>query len=237
MALTVAAQTYDYSADYNQARKFSGGKLANMLFSTQIDPHWTPKGDQFWYTYKTSTGTHWYLVNPAAKTKKPLFDRAWMAAQLSLITHDPTVAEQLPISGLEAKEDGTFDFFVITKNDIKPDTLSDYKPTKGQETFFFSYNPVTQKLTRLEDKWRQQQYPRWASISPDGKTVVFAKDSIRTDVDKTNKKGQYILTGSARPADDKIMHSGTGRIARLTMRTMSLYESLESNGVVSFSDI
>ncbi len=176
MALTVAAQTYDYSADYNQARKFSGGKLTNMLFSTQIDPHWTPKGDQFWYTYKTSTGTHWYLVNPAAKTKKPLFDRAWMAAQLSLITHDPTVAEQLPISGLEAKEDGTFEFFVATKNDIKPDTLSDYKPTKGKETFFFSYNPATQKLTRLEDKWRQQQYPRWASISPDGKTVVFAKD-------------------------------------------------------------
>lgn len=75
---------------------------------------------------------------------------------------------------------------------------------------------------RMFDEW--QMYP-----------VVW--DSIRTDVDKTNKKGQYILTGSARPADDKIMHSGTGRIARLTMRTMSLYESLESNGAVSFSEI
>ena len=176
VATATFAQTYEYDADYNQARKFSGGKLTNMLFSTQVDPHWTPKGDRFWYSYKTSNGMSWYLVNPATKSKRPLFDRDKMAAELSELTHDPIVADHLPISGLEAKEDGTFEFYVSTKNDIKEDTLSEYKPAKGTETFFFSYNPDTRKLTRIENKWKQQVYPHWASISPDGKTVIYAKN-------------------------------------------------------------
>ena len=75
---------------------------------------------------------------------------------------------------------------------------------------------------RLFDEW--QMYP-----------VVW--DSIRTDIDHTGLKGQYILTGSARPKEDSVMHSGTGRIAKLLMRPMSLYESLESDGSVSLEDI
>ncbi len=176
LTLAVSAQTYDYQEDYNHARKFSGGKLTNMLFSTQVDPHWTPKGDRFWYAYKTSKGMNWYIVNPSGRTKKPLFNREKLAAQLTLITHDPIVADHLPISGLEAKEDGTFEFYVTTKNELREDTSSAYKPTKGTETFFFSYNPDNQKLTRIENRWKQQVYPSWASFSPDGKTVVFARD-------------------------------------------------------------
>ncbi len=175
-ATSVTAQEYNYLADYNQARKFTADKLSTMLFSTKIDPHWTPRGDRFWYEYKTSQGTTWYLVNPSAKSKKPLFDQEKLAAELSLITHDPAIASQLPIRNLEAKEDGTFEFAVSTKNDIKEDTTNAYKPRQGKETFFFSYNPDTRKLTRIENKWKTTQYPQWASISPDGKTVVYAKD-------------------------------------------------------------
>lgn len=176
LAIVSNAQTTDYLDDYNQARKFSAGKLTTMIFSTKVDPHWTPKGDKFWYSYKTGKGTVWYLVNPATKSKTTLFDQEKLAAELSEITHDPTIAEQLPIYGLEAKLDGTFEFYVNTKNDVVEDTLSEYKPTKGKEQFFFSYNPDTRKLTRIENKWKPQAYPYWASISPDGKTVVFARD-------------------------------------------------------------
>lgn len=55
-------------------------------------------------------------------------------------------------------------------------------------------------------------------------------DCIRTDVDKTGEKENYILTGSAKPSEGEIMHTGTGRISRIMMRPMSLYESGESNG-------
>ena len=63
-------------------------------------------------------------------------------------------------------------------------------------------------------------------------------DAVRFDIDKTGQWGQYILTGSAVPrADQKPMHTGTGRISRLRMRPMSLFESDESCGSVSLKDL
>lgn len=59
-------------------------------------------------------------------------------------------------------------------------------------------------------------------------------DAIRFEVDHRDGLGQFILTGSAVPADTKeITHSGTGRFTWLTMRPMSLYESGDSTGEVS----
>ncbi|MDR0509229.1 MAG: AAA family ATPase [Candidatus Methanoplasma sp.] len=62
-------------------------------------------------------------------------------------------------------------------------------------------------------------------------------DHIRWDIDNNSGRGQYILTGSAKPIEDKDRHSGTGRMARIVMRPMSLYESLESTGEVSLKDL
>ena len=62
-------------------------------------------------------------------------------------------------------------------------------------------------------------------------------DAVRTSVDETGLEGQYILTGSTAIDESKIMHTGTGRIARLKMYTMSLFESLESNGTISLSNL
>ncbi len=63
-------------------------------------------------------------------------------------------------------------------------------------------------------------------------------DAARFEIDHRGKEGQFIFTGSAVPADtDKIHHSGAGRFAWLTMRTMSLYESGESTGEVSLRDL
>lgn len=63
-------------------------------------------------------------------------------------------------------------------------------------------------------------------------------DAARFEVDHRDDAGQFIFTGSAVPADtDRIHHSGTGRFAWLTMRTMSLFESGESSGEVSLKDM
>ena len=63
-------------------------------------------------------------------------------------------------------------------------------------------------------------------------------DAIRFEVDHRGDLGQFILTGSAVPADTReIAHSGTGRFAWLTMRPMSLYESGDSTGQVSLKDL
>ena len=62
-------------------------------------------------------------------------------------------------------------------------------------------------------------------------------DAVRAEVDKRNAKGQFILTGSATPNRKGILHSGAGRIGRIRMRPMSLYESGASSGKVSLSSI
>lgn len=99
-----------------------------------------------------------------------------------------------------------------------PDNKTQYDKTNQTKPSLF----LEGEKPRLFDEW--QMYP-----------VIW--DCIRTDVDQTGLKGQYILTGSARPSEDSVMHTGTGRISKLLMRPMSLYESGESNGKVSLNDV
>lgn len=63
-------------------------------------------------------------------------------------------------------------------------------------------------------------------------------DAVRFDADHRHNVGQFILTGSAvPPSAEKNHHTGTGRISRMTMRTMSLWESGESVGTISLKDL
>ena len=74
-------------------------------------------------------------------------------------------------------------------------------------------------------------------------------DAVRKEVDKRNEDGQFMLTGSAVPPkpkkdengniieEENIHHTGTGRISRLRLRTMSLWESEDSTGDVSLEEL
>ncbi len=65
-------------------------------------------------------------------------------------------------------------------------------------------------------------------------------DKVRRKCDEDSKKGKYILTCSTQLNDEKnkkIFHSGAGRIGKIQMYTMSLYESSDSSGVASLSDM
>ena len=183
------------------AERFTASKLENMLFSTTVDPHWFKSGEKFWYSYKTSEGTRWYVVDPATRKRSELFDHDKLAAELTEIVNDPFIAAQLPITNLEVDEDGqTFTFEVRSSQDAKPkklskeDSLAGKKPKKvrGKEVFYFSYDSKTQKLTHLKDKEKETKQLPWASVSPDGKTVVYAKDlnlyrMSREDYEKLKK--------------------------------------------------
>ena len=115
--------------EYLQAEKFTKEKLKTMLFSTMVDPHWSSDGKIFWYEYKTSEGTFWYVVNPSARSKELLFDRDELAAQLSEVVRDPFEARQLPLRNLKLKDDGrTFTFEVVSSREVKPE-----KEPEGKE--------------------------------------------------------------------------------------------------------
>jgi len=62
-------------------------------------------------------------------------------------------------------------------------------------------------------------------------------DYIRANIDETQKKGQFILTGSTKPKEDVNRHSGIGRFTKIIMRPMSLSESRESTNEVSLEQL
>jgi predicted AAA+ superfamily ATPase len=106
-------------------------------------------------------------------------------------------------------------------------------------------------IIKLQDPIVYTRYKTFATTSKadllyGNKPILFDEwqkipeiwDFVRLDIDEQNgKAGQYILTGSAKPKDDPGRHSGTGRIAQIKMRPMSLYESKYSSGEVSLEKL
>lgn len=117
------------------------------------------------------------------------------------------------------------------------------KSTTGE---FFSNSAIY-----MQDNKMNYQYMSLAELNPskllEGETPRLIDewqlapklwDSVRDEVDKRQKQGQFILTGSVTPINsNEIHHSGIGRITVLKMRTMSLYESQDSNGSVSLENL
>lgn len=177
MGHTVSAGAQERLPEYLQAEKFTGEKLKTMLFSTAVDPHWFQQGNRFWYMYKTSEGVFWYVVDPAAARKEQLFDRDELASQLSEIVQDPFDAQHLPLLNLKAKEDGhTFTFEIRSTRDAKPEKKGEKVKPGEKEMFYFSYDFNTRKLTHLKDAEKEPKRLDWASVSPDMRSVVYAKD-------------------------------------------------------------
>ncbi|WP_295916788.1 DUF4143 domain-containing protein [uncultured Anaerovibrio sp.] len=77
-------------------------------------------------------------------------------------------------------------------------------------------------VPRLIDEWQD---------------VASLWDAVRYEVDRRGQQGQFILTGSSTPKHKGILHSGAGRIARLRMHPMSLFEAGNSSGDVSLAEL
>ena len=105
-------------------------------------------------------------------------------------------------------------------------------------------------VVKLQNPITFRQYAAFASTSKENllhgeKPLMFDEwqkipdiwDFIRADIDETGLAGQYILTGSAKPLENQERHSGAGRIAKITMRPMSLWESGDSTGEISLKDL
>jgi hypothetical protein len=109
---------------------------------------------------------------------------------------------------------------------------------------------AAKSILMLQDPDRQKSYLQTAAIMPslllEGETPRLLDewqmapvlwDAVRFTVDQRDQMGQFILTGSAVPVKHKTAHTGTGRISRLRMRPMSLFESGDSSGTVSLRDL
>lgn len=110
---------------------------------------------------------------------------------------------------------------------------------------------IAESIIYMQDPSKKEQNLRMAEIEPsillEGKTPRLIDewqlapslwDAVRFEVDQRDKFNQFILTGSSVPVDSTaISHTGTGRIARMLMRPMSLYESGDSKGKISLREL
>ncbi len=194
-------------ANYRAAERFSPEKIKKMVFSTFVRPNWLESGDKFWYSYKTTNGENFYIVDLDKKSKKLLFDNHEMARQLTLITKDPYDYQHLPrINPKFKKGDTVFQFDVTSTQDEKPkkDTTKvddkkkkakkDKKDKKGKDkkgkkkkVFHLEYNIATGQLYENKDWKEEEKKPMWFNgISPDSTYCVFSKDFNLYYMDKEN---------------------------------------------------
>lgn len=199
-------------ANYELASRWTPSKVGKLVFDTAVTPHWLETGARFWYSYETSQGRKWYLVDPVVKTKKPLFDNAKMAAQLTRVLLAPYDAQHLPIKTIKfIKKDTVLQFEVevpkdndislngkiVKASEIAKEEVEDKEkekekeqdtqknkdkeaekpkePEKKTKTLAFTYELATGKLALIEDYKAPDKRPRWASVSPDEKTVIFGR--------------------------------------------------------------
>src|SRR5262245_48134057 len=93
-------------ANYPLAAKFSRDFINQHVREATVFPSFIGKTDQFWYSVRTPNGTKYYRVDPAKKTKDPLFDAAKLAAQLSEAVQKPLDTDTLAITRVTVTDDG-----------------------------------------------------------------------------------------------------------------------------------
>ncbi|GAB5551168.1 MAG: DPP IV N-terminal domain-containing protein [Saprospiraceae bacterium] len=189
-------------ADYRAAARYSPTQIRKMVHSTSVSPHWLKESNRFWYTYETSEGLAYYIVDLDRKQKKALFDNAKMAADMSRLTGDPFDAQHLYISKLRFIENETvLQFEVKSKlaweeekeeeddkedGDDQDEKKKTSKKKKERRTWHFEYDLNTQTLTLLDDFEKPKDRLSWANISPDSSYVLFGRDYNLYWMDKEN---------------------------------------------------
>ena len=170
--------------NYELASRFTAKKIDRMVFSTSIRPVWFRDSDKFWYSWKTSEGTRYYIVDAATGVKSEVFDMDRLAMELTEIVRDPFEAKHIPMRGLRLKDDKTFSFSITSTREVPDTTKNAKKGAKVKKIHYFEYDIASRKLTEVEKE--EEEYPRWASISPDGNTGVFMKNANLYYMDREN---------------------------------------------------
>ena len=197
--------------NYRAAAKFSPTNLGKLVHSTSVNPHWLKNGNRFWYQYKTTEGSKYYIVDADSRSKKELFDNEKMAKWLTEITKDPYDAKHLPKFNFEFVKNETAIRFYVTstekvdeaKDDDDDDKdIEDSKDTDSTKTkkkdkakkakkvnkvYHFEYRLGSNGLTVLDNKKKKkEEWKKWANIAPDSSVVLFSKHYNLYWMDKEN---------------------------------------------------
>ena len=187
--------------NYRLAARYSPENIAKLVHSTTVNPNWLKTGNKFWYQYKTSEGSNYYIVDPDRRTRAKLFDNAKMAKWLTEITKDPYDAKHLPKFTFKFTDDETAIRFRVTSTEEvkveeedaekKSDTTKTAKakkkkPKMEKKVYHLEYRLGGNGLTILDNKKEDKKRLRWANVAPDSSVVLFSKHHNLYWMDKEN---------------------------------------------------
>ncbi len=156
LTVFVFSTIYGQKANFEKAEKFSVSNMREWVGDLGVQGNWLNDVDRFWYSFKTSDGKKFIMVDADARTKEPLFDSDYMASELTKLTSEPYNALDLPITNIEFKDDNETMTFEVDEIE-------------------FTYNIRTKELVK-GDKVEEEDRERWKNYSPDSTWIVFAKD-------------------------------------------------------------
>jgi dipeptidyl-peptidase-4 len=208
--LANAQFTVHQKANYELAARFSPKKLEKMIFSTAVDPHWMKTGNKFWYTYETSSGKKWYIVDPVKMTRTQMFDNDKLAAAITRIVKDPFDGKHMGLENLKFVKDEQWISFEVksTEEETKKDSTKKAVATKEKKTFYFEYNIAADSLVELKDHKKPKAKPSWANISPDQKWTVYAKNFNLYRMDSANLRKAILNEEDSTIVEEKLTDDG-----------------------------
>ena len=138
--LTTFSQNLVPKPNYDLASRFSTKNVAKMVHSTNVYPNWLKNGNRFWYQYKTTEGSKYYIVDADKREKKELFDNDKMASWLTEITKDPYDGKHLPKFDFKfVKNETAIQFYIVSNEMVNSDEndydLSEFKEEIDEDIF------------------------------------------------------------------------------------------------------
>ena len=189
--------------NYRLASKYSPTNVGKLVHSTSVRPNWFKNGNRFWYQYKTTEGSNYYIVDADRRMRTKLFDNAKMAKWLTEITKDPYDAKHLPRFDFEfVKNETAIRFRVTSTEEVEviekeKDTIANdstktknakkKKPKMEKKIYHFEYKLGGNSLTVIDNKKKEKrEWEKWANVSPDSTVVLFSKNHNLYWMDKAN---------------------------------------------------
>jgi YD repeat-containing protein len=185
--LSLSQSQENEKANYDLAYKFSPKSIAKMVHSTAVRPHWLKNGNKFWYQYKTTAGSKYYIVDADRRSKSELFDNDKMAAWLTEITKDPYDGKHLPKFSFKFVKNETAIRFRVTSNELVKNNDTLKKSKEEKKVFYLEYKLGGNGLTIINNKKKKEEkWKKWANVSPDSTIVLFSKKFNLYWMDKEN---------------------------------------------------
>lgn len=154
--------SFGQKANYKQAEWFMKCDARALVGSTSVRPTFLKDSEKFWYSFQREDGTRYYFVDPKTKSHREMFDREFLAGEISKVTHKPVNKQELPIGSISFKEDEKTMKFMV-------------------DTFHFEYNINTKKFVTIDTITKKKPTPPskkkfvFGIYSPDSTYVVYAK--------------------------------------------------------------